>query len=210
MSTPFQECIDMNMTHQDYLCFCMRRRTKEGVTMCKVISRIRGKSANDLLRMSDQASCFPIDLEKLLRALSISCEPLDFEKIGGDAKILGALATNGDKAVIFYRQQDAKNSHRCRFTIAHEIAHACLSEKSVAVHFRMEGDVIDKEEQAANIFAGELLVPEGMLNVVIGKLIKPTIKSLSNVFDVSENVIRKRLEYLKIAVDLDDVILGNC
>lgn len=204
-------CVNMDLTRQEYTCFCMYRRKKEGESMCRIISEIQGKSADDLLRMSDQASSFPIDLEKLLETLKISCEPVDFEKMGDSkGEILGALAINGDKAVIFYRDQDAKDSHRSRFTIAHEIAHACLSNKqfpSVSVHFRRDGDAEDTEELAANIFAGELLVPERMLNVVIGKLLRPSVKGLSNIFDVSERVVIARLKHLRVK---DEILGYNC
>lgn len=206
-----QDNIDMSMTQQEYSQFCMCQRTKERIIMCKPITNIQGKTPDELLKMSGQANTFPIDLEKLLETLSITCEPLDFEAtVGGDKEILGALVTNGNKAAIFYRQQDAKDSHRCRFTIAHEIAHACLSNTVLSgssVHYRREGDVVNAEEKAANIFAGELLVPEKMLSVVIGKLLFPTVRSLSKIFDVSERVIRARLDYLEINIDSNGVLV---
>ena len=202
------EYVNMNISHQEYTSFCIQRRTKEGDTMCKTISEIQGKKAKDLLEMSGQEACYTVDMEKILKTISISCEPLNFRSVGDDSGLtLGALVTNGDIAAIFYRVQDAKDSHRCRFTIAHELAHACLSTGKFSVHFRKEGDPEDTEERAANVFAGELLVPEDVVHSVIKKLLKPTVKSLSNIFDVSECVIRARVKFLII----EDEILGyNC
>lgn len=202
------ESVNMNISQREYVCFCTHRRTKEGDTMCKTIADIQGKEAKDLLEMSGQEGCYPVDIEKILKTLSISCEPLNFRSIGDESGLtLGALVTNGDKAAIFYRVQDAKDSHRCRFTIAHELAHACLSTGKYSVHYRKEGDPEDKEERAANVFAGELLVPKDVLHSAIKKLLKPTVKSLSNIFDVSESVIKARLKFL----DIEDEILGyNC
>lgn len=184
--------------------------------MCKPISDIRNKSAQDLLQMSGQIDKVPIDLKALLSKLKISCLARDFTSLeiarrkADDTSevnpILGALVTNGDHAVIFYRQEDQKDGHRYRFTIAHELAHACLAhypieQKTVHITYRHEKTDSSKEIDA-NIFAGELLVPEKMLRKVISDLIFPSVQALADVFAVSKTVMFARLEYLKISENI--------
>ena len=125
---------------------------------------------------------------------------------GNKIHILGAVVKNNDNAAIFYNIEDKVSSHRCRFTIAHELAHCCLAHDSgdVYIDYRTDGETLNEEEQAANAFAGELLIPEQVLRTTINGLVLPSVKSLWDIFDVSENVMRARLEYLRI----QDRILG--
>jgi Zn-dependent peptidase ImmA (M78 family) len=124
--------------------------------------------------------------------------------------ILGALATNGDRAAIFCRVEDKEDSHRYRFTIAHELGHCCLNHFPVdgsTVHlvFRKDGNTTDEDEIAANVFAGELLIPKESLLCVIDELLVPTVKVLADIFDVSNTVMSERLKYLKISTP----VIGN-
>lgn len=122
-----------------------------------------------------------------------------------NGEILGALATNGDRAAIFYSDRYKKDSHRCRFTIAHEIAHCCLDQsdddkKYVHIEYRRcpESEKIREKEEEANIFAGKLLIPEEPLKRLISGLLVPSTTVLEKTFDVSHNVMCERLKYLKI------------
>lgn len=198
------------------------KRDKRVICMCKPISNIRGKTAQDLLTLSGQGESVPVDLKALLNKLNISCMAYDFtsldearEKEGlcaaGDA-ILGALVTNGNNAVIFYRKQDQEEGHRYRFTIAHELAHACLDhyvigDASVHLAYRSEKLSDDPKEYAANVFAGQLLIPRSALEIVLGELIQPTVEALASIFAVSENVMIARLKHLEI---FDKVTASNC
>lgn len=191
-------------------------KKKKVYCMCKPISDIRYKSAQDLLAMGGQIDKVPVDLKMLLNKLKISCLARDFSSLENARKnadgtsdenpILGALATNGDRAVIFYRQEDQKDGHRYRFTIAHELAHACLAHYSVdksTVHLTYRHERADsKQEIDANIFAGELLIPEDTLTRVISDLIFPSVQALADIFAVSKAVMLARLEYLKICENI--------
>lgn len=191
-------------------------KEKKVYCMCKPISDIRYKTAQDLLEMGGQVDKVPVDLKALLTKLKISClardfSPLDAARKNADGSseenpILGALATNGDRAVIFYRQEDQKDSHRYRFTIAHELAHACLAHYSVdksTVHLTYRLEKSDSEQEVdANIFAGELLIPENTLTRVISELIFPSVQALADIFAVSKTVMLARLEYLKICENI--------
>lgn len=187
-------------------------KQKKVYCMCKPISDIRYKSAQELLALGNQVDKVPVDLKKLLMKLKISCLSHDFSALDAARKavigpsyensILGALVTNGDRAVIFYREGDQIDGHRYRFTIAHELAHACLAHYPIgesSVHLSFRTDKADSQEEIdANIFAGELLIPEDALKRVINELIFPSVQTLSNIFAVSQNVMLARLEHLKI------------
>lgn len=176
--------------------------------MCKPISNIREKTAQDLIEYCGQTEYVPIDLRAMLTKLQISCLSRDFSEIekvldeGENNPILGALVTNGDNAVIYIRQQDKENSHRYRFTIAHELAHACLGHYPIgktSVHLRREISGNDQQEYAANVFAGQLLIPQKTLERVISELLFPSVQILAEVFEVSENVMKARLDQLEIS-----------
>ena len=120
---------------------------------------------------------------------------------------MGALVTNGNNAVILYREQDQIDGHRSRFTIAHELGHCCLAhyqvnEATVHLSFRHERTTDNIQEVAANIFAGELLVPKTTLESVIDELILPSVQTLADIFAVSTSVMLERLKYLKITTNI--------
>lgn len=162
------------------------------------------KTADDILRACDQEDSVPVDIKAILEKLNISAIPLDFyemeKKLKGkyrDRKILGAMMSTDDKAAIFYNQNDKKDSHRARFTVAHELAHCCLHGPDPHIEFRMDGECESEEELAANTFAGELLIPEKSLQKIIAQLIVPSITALADIFDVSFNVMKNRIIHLK-------------
>ena len=200
----------MDMPQSWYMEYCAKQRKKKVLNMSKTISKIQNMTAQQLLKFGGQADSVPVDLMAILEAADISCLPYDFSNIekqvyGDDIKqrILGALVTKDDNAAIFYRATDDVDGHRYRFTIAHELAHCCLShidfsQSRIHLALREEGEPKDEKEVAANIFAGEILIPREALENVIKKLILPSVQTLADIFAVSVNVMRARLDYLKI------------
>lgn len=211
-----QDFPNMNMSHFEYKEHFNRQKEKRVSTMCKPISEIRGKSANYLLELSGQQKCVPVDIKALLRKLKISCIPYDFSAIeeaiktddnSSEIHILGALATNGDNAAIYCRKEDEEGGHRYRFTIAHELGHCCLAHFPIdgaTVHyvFRMDDQSTDPDEVAANVFAGELLIPKDSLESVINELLLPDVQTLADIFAVSRNVMLARLKHLNISKNI--------
>lgn len=208
---------NMEMSHQQYTRHRIQQREKRVTSMCKPISAIRDKSAQELLELGGQLGKIPVDIKSLLKELGISCLPYDFSELdiarcrAQNTKlvdpILGALVTKGDNAVIFYREQDRIDGHRYRFTIAHELAHCCLghfevNDSTIHLVFRHEGSTNDPKEVAANIFAGEILIPKDSLDQVIEKLILPSVQTLADIFAVSTNVMLERLKYLKVTANI--------
>lgn len=149
------------------------------------------------------------DFEKLK-----SVKPVVEEK--GD--ILGFVRSKGDEVTIAYQNalyDNSKYEHlsevdkkdklirRQRFTIAHEIAHCCLhmnpDKDSINIEYRTEQSdyTLNSREWQANIFAGELLVPLNLLSyfcALFGNNIP--IPVLSDLFKVSNHVMKARLDYL--------------
>lgn len=187
-------------------CFCFVSNIDHGkkrvFCMCRPIANIVGKTSQELLEISGQTNNIPVDLKAILQKLKISCLPLDFSnwEKGSDC-ILGALVINGDEAVIYYNMKNQVEGHRYRFTIAHEIAHCCLNhykvEKKGVFLFRTE-NTYTPDEIAANIFAGELLIPKDSLEKIIDQLVFPSVKALAEIFSVSQSVMLARLKYLNI------------
>lgn len=168
------------------------------------ISNLYGLSANDLLSITNQIDKYPVDLKLILNHFNISALPLDLDALKSnlsddykEIEILGALVSKDSGSAIFYNK-NFKEGHRYRFTIAHELAHACLNGPSNHIEFRIKGIPDNDKEVIANTFAGALLIPENTLKIVLSKLILPTVKNLSEIFEVSENVVRARLDYLNI------------
>lgn len=205
-----QEYPSMGMSYKKYQNHLALQKEIKVNSMCKPISAIRGMSAQDILKLCRQEDKIPVDLKAVLKKLGISSMAFDFSKIeelldqcSNGNHILGALATKGDKAAIFYSADDKKDSHRYRFTIAHELGHCCLKHFPVdgsTTHlvFRKDGETKNEKEIAANIFAGQLLIPENSLKDIIDELIMPSVRTLAEIFDVSENVMLERLRFLHI------------
>ena len=181
---------------------CCKQKWKEGETV--TANQLHKKSAKEILFMCDQDGAVPVDIKKILKKLDISAMPIDFSGIEkklpeeyAGLKILGAMASNDDKIAIWYRSEDKEDSHRMRFTIAHELAHCCLHGSRHHLEFRIDGD-LDEDEILANTFAGELLIPEDSLKRTIDKLFVPTLNALADIFDVSVNVMRERIKFLQL------------
>lgn len=194
-----------------------RSKTMKVVNMCQLLQNLKGKTATQLLKDYGMDSCMPINLDELVEKIGIKVYEVNFaskitsfddegttnkekEKILSD--ILGMLVTVGDSIVVFLKE--GLKQHGRRFTIAHEIAHCCLNDgdiNDVHVEFRhalFSSDSKNKKEIAANIFAGELLMPENLVRKYCADFVVPEIKAVANAFKVSVPVASERLNYLGI------------
>lgn len=181
------------------------KRRKGDFCMCKILKKIQGKSALELLEQYGISTDPPIDLSILFKKIGISTMGVDFSEIEQAARyehgrILGAAISKGDNLTIFYRKEDTENGQR--FTIAHELAHCCLHSNNLEQkHIELRENQINKDQRelAADIFAGELLIPPKSLDAVYKKLLIPSLSSLARIFKVSSNVMAARLDYLSMA-----------
>lgn len=187
--------------------YCSLRK-KKGDNM--TVSELHTRTAEEILGISNQKDVVPVDIKSILQTLNISAVAFDFSPIEDKLpeqykglKILGAMASNNNKIAILYSDQNREDSHRVRFTIAHEIAHCCLHGYRHHIEFRIDGN-IHEDEIAANTFAGELLIPEKSLRTIIKQLLIPTIAALADIFDVSVNVMKERIRHLGLESSVID------
>lgn len=174
--------------------------------MCMTLQRINGMSPEEILNnyWEENRDSYPIDISKILYNMGIRVHAVDFSDFFDEnGKILGAMIADKNNLALLYREGETKN--RSRFTLAHELGHCCLMHINEAqipyVEYRHDGEITDKKEIEANIFAGEILIPEKELyNVLISKFPNeiPVSQELARVFAVSNNVMRERLKWLKV------------
>lgn len=172
--------------------------------MCKILKELQGKSAQQILEENNISLSPPIDLYLLLERLHISALGEDFSDIENavgyeQGEILGAAISKDELLTIFYRKSDSEN--RKRFTIAHELGHCALHTENLKaehVELRKNSNSEDYREKSANIFAGELLIPEKSLKEIYGRLLNPSLSVLAQVFKVSTNVMEARLDHLAL------------
>lgn len=175
------------------------------IIMCKKLAELNGLTPDEILLISEIDS-YPVDMQKILKKLGIKNGPMDFTKIESmlpkvielKGSILGAVTVLGDDVNIFYREGSTDN--RKRFTLAHELAHCCLNASSLKkghVEFRFDAkNMSDPKELAANIFAGQLLIPEKPLRDMYDSLVIPAADVMAAEFEVSTPVMEARLRHL--------------
>lgn len=189
--------------------------TKEDGIMYEVLKNMRNKSAMDLLKENGISLTPPINIFLLLQRLGIKEVAADFSDIEkilqyDSGEILGITFAQEKQVGIFYRSSDSIN--RRRFTMAHEIAHCCLHTDTLTdkhIELRSSKTQNDPREYNANVFAGELLIPESSLKMIYEQLLVPSLSGLSEIFQVSTNVMAKRLDYLKMPYMKDEEISEN-
>lgn len=159
--------------------------------MCTILKNISGKTALELLDSYSIPLEAPIQLSKLLQNIGVSTLGIDFSDIEAKANydrgaILGAAISKGENLTIFYRKQDTD---------------CCLHTENLQQnHIELRDNTFPKteKEKAADIFAGELLIPEPLLKEIYSKFYLPSLKTLAKIFHVSTNVMAARLDDLSM------------
>lgn len=193
--------------------------------MCDVLKKIRGKEPEEILKEFYPKETIPIDVVDLAQNIGIKLSGVDFTKMEKDAlfkkevekkgNILGSVFVKDEDVEISYSTKlsnesvsnlsdidiEDKLKKRQRFTIAHEIAHCCLHMKDgngSHIEYRTEQtDYSDAKEREANIFAGKLLMPSNLISIIADILdYNLSLTFLSNLFKVSKNVVKARLDFL--------------
>lgn len=180
--------------------------------MCDKLKLLAGKSAEDILEEVGMNNSIPVNMDELMRKLNIKVFDYDFDSLekSEDMKklvnslgsIWGMVLTVGQEIVIFLRKGLETNGKR--FTIAHELAHCCLDGDNLGerhIEFRttvFSADPCNRKEVSANVFAGELLMPEKALREYCSEFIVPEVNAIAKKFKVSVAVAEARLKYLKI------------
>ena len=182
---------------------------KEGVHMCKKLKELQGKKPIELLKKYSMENIIPVDVNKLLEKMQIKTYAMDYASIENSpdiqpiikerGKILGTVMLKNDDIVITYRKTDP--THRKRFTVAHELGHCCLADDFGNKFIQFRNDLIshtNEMEIKCNIFAGELLIQEHIIKRLHEDLRVFPLERISEIFDVSQSVMAKRLDALKI------------
>lgn len=183
-------------------------KEKVGGFMSQILKKIQKKSPEQLLLENGISFNPPIDLKRLIANLNVSVIERDFsniEKKSGlpENSILGATLFVNNQLILYYKKYDKKrNNHGERFTLAHELGHCALHANDLKLnHLELRNEFFNKDnkkERAANVYAGELLIPDKSLKRIYDRLLIPSLKTLSEIFDVSTSVMRERLEEAKL------------
>ena len=141
----------------------------------------------------------PVDLKKILANLNINLLSYSFPN-----KVSAILLKEKNMLVVGVNSN--QHQHRQRFSIAHEIGHYVLGHyKDIFVDFSeiSEGrfDAFDIghnkiQEQEANYFASELLMPSEMIKRDFEKI--GNINEIINLYNVSKDALWVKLIKLKI------------
>lgn len=172
--------------------------------MCKKLRELDDLTPEEILLISGEKS-YPVNMQTILKRLGIRNGPMDFSNVEAQipaviesrGSILGAVTIINDDVNIFYSEDSTDN--RKRFTLAHELAHCCLNASSLRkghIEFRFDERTSDPKELAANIFAGQLLIPEKPLRQMYDSLVIPAVDVMAHEFEVSIHVMKARLEHL--------------
>ena len=124
---------------------------------------------------------------KVLGILKFPSEFNELEKDKSNKKIAGLVLLHEDDIGIFYSK--SASIEQKRFTIAHELAHCCLHGDLLTngyIEFLYNGEPETTHEKEASIFAMELLIPEKQLRKIYKELLKPSLKGLSEIFQVQK------------------------
>ncbi len=172
-----------------------------GDIMCIALDKIKGLSAEEILNITNQQDEIPVNLDVIMDKLRIKRFATSFDEIEKkeNKKVSGLVLLNEKDIGIFYR----KNSdlRKKRFIIAHELGHCCLHGDMLEddyIDFYSEDTIEEEYEKSATAFAMRLLIPEQSIQKISSKILKPSIKILSEIFQVPESLMYKRVTNLNI------------
>lgn len=201
--------------------------------MSAALENIKFFTPEKILDDFNKPENFTVDIFDIAESIGIKLLDVDFSDVEKKLNrpqdsILGAVIdTNDDLTVmlkkdlgnsVYYSKMSEEEKstvlrRRKRFTLAHEIAHACIhlsqDDNKFKVDMRTELDMLtaesayDEREYDANVFAGKLLIPEQKLQYIYKKLIYPSLDAMCNFFDVSHAVMEARLKFLNMSYIVD-------
>lgn len=132
-----------------------------------------------------------VDLEGLVEKLGILIME---EDLGTSGKVCGCLVRDGYDAVILINKH-INNLGRKRFTISHELGHYCLPSHVKTLYecdkFKIEDFGSKDDEDEANAFASELLLPSRIVKEVLHR--KPVslelIQAVADEYEMSISAV---------------------
>ena len=160
------------------------------------------KAANELLRWYrsnyDKLGNPPIDVVDIARKMGFFVFQASFDGPYHE-NLSGYIRAEEGIKEICVNQNDVPT--RQRFTVAHELGHFHLHRIGDEItHITKRSQHSSLQENEADIFAEELIMPEVLLRKEHSKLLFPTIKDLAKTFAVSYAAMRMRLRKLGLGV----------
>lgn len=161
-------------------------------------SKLAREKATNILSMF-KIEATPVDVEKIAKMLEFLIVPFDFpDTISAVTKI------EGNRKIIGINKKHPSN--RQRFSIAHELGHYLSGhenfsheKKTVVEDGKKYLDPRYREEEEADEFAAELLMPSFMLKKDVLENISPS--ELARKYNVSEQAMIIQLVNLKLFPD---------
>ena len=158
------------------------------------VQELQHKSIQEIIRILDVRvdGYASADLKKLAYALEVSALSYNFDALTrGGVKLLCTFVTNEKgRSCIFYNEE--LSNEECRIIVTKAFARYILTgNKSFSI---TPSTTFSKQE---NRLVYELLMPEEEIYDVIYRLILPTTLNLANVFDVTQEFVRERLDEIR-------------
>ena len=180
--------------------------------MCKALNNVSGLTPAKILESyRNKFDSYTVDIKAILNYLNISCFEYDFSSPDISAlhlknfnKIKGAIVLRRDDLSVFVSKKCSDEEQR--FIMAHELGHCCLHSDSLKNNkIEYATDLIsfsgDTHEDEADRFAMELLIPEDNLRFVYKKLKVKYVSVLADIFSITIEVMRKRLDDLNLVYE---------
>ncbi len=156
------------------------------------------KSVSEILRILKRENAVGLDLVEVGRELKVSIMSNDFStspRINGE-KIICALVTNEKgNSCIFYSTDllKEKEFHTGRIMITSALVKWIITGDD---NFSITQSTIFSNREKRLIH--ELLMPERQVKEILGELLIPTTLSLAEIFDVSQEFVRQRLDEMHL------------
>lgn len=153
-------------------------------------------AAREVLKVFWDGASLPIDPGRIASDMGIRVyarggadDPYDFS---------GYFRWVGDQPIIEYHREDSLV--RRRFTVAHELGHYVLQHRDAPrdVPDNFGASVRDPQEQAANQFATELLMPADLVRRLVLSGSMSSVQDIANALLVSKVVLSYRLTNLEL------------
>lgn len=187
--------------------------------MCQKLKEIHGLTPEEIVRKYlKEYSSGKINMTELLKKMGIQCGPTEFAPLEGELcltgndAILGIACSEGNALNILYAKK--LDQYNINYVLAHELAHCCIhlpvsaefhvemmtrediySPDNSFFKFRRNKANMAKEEEA-DVFAANLLLPTHSLIDYLKQTPAPTIKTISDFFEVPEHLVRKKIVIL--------------
>ena len=173
-----------------------------------MLEELSQTSVEDLIVRFELDKFFPVDLNAVFKCYDIVLKPTDFKSLESNPSVLNNVYTKGsvlgavrivnNQIFIFYKKGDSPQ--RQKFVIAYELAQCCLHAKEIASSghncYRLELESPLNKDDAAYLFASELMVPQSIIDKIYATVKCPNINGFVKEFDVPKDVAINRLKRL--------------